>query len=267
MKRHQSIWGRASTGLEKIIWFLKSDGFRRHPVKSIIAAGLWEYHFLFKDSIRYRFANKFDVTLRKNEGVSRLTYYFGVSEPEIFPFYDAYLRPGMVCLDVGANIGFHTLYMAMLAGMTGAVVAFEPEPENYRRLRDHVAGNAVKQVRCVNRAVGSSLMDVYVNRIPDDTARSYVSECAPSNMLSASAVRQVTLDRVCEVFKLERVDFLKIDAEGFEAAILHGAGKSLQQGVFKVIQIEVNKEALAQNSSSEENINATLKKNGYLPHY
>src|ERR1039458_10694426 len=64
------------------------------------------------------------------------------------------VRPGMVCWDVGANVGFYTLLLAELVGAGGRVFAFEPVPRNVELLRRHVEMNRYLHVRIFSCALG-----------------------------------------------------------------------------------------------------------------
>lgn len=59
------------------------------------------------------------------------------------------VRPGMVCWDVGAHVGFYTLLFAELVGPKGRVFAFEPVSSNLALLRRHVEMNGYMNVRIV----------------------------------------------------------------------------------------------------------------------
>ena len=63
------------------------------------------------------------------------------------------LRAGMVAIDVGANIGCHTVTMARLVGPQGAVIAFEPQRIVYQNLCANIALNALANVHAINMAV------------------------------------------------------------------------------------------------------------------
>ncbi len=74
-----------------------------------------------------------------------------------------HVRPGMTCLDVGANVGFYTLLFSSLCGDSGKVVAFEPHAGNCAILRRHLepnsCGNAeIRQLALVPLERSSELM-------------------------------------------------------------------------------------------------------------
>ena len=65
-----------------------------------------------------------------------------------------FVRRGMVCWDVGANVGFYTLLFAGLVGGEGRVLAFEPFPRKVELLRRHVEMNRRRNVRIFPSALG-----------------------------------------------------------------------------------------------------------------
>src|SRR6267154_1925101 len=66
------------------------------------------------------------------------------------------LRPGTVFYDVGAHIGVFSLIAARNVGIQGSVIAFEPDPANVRRIKEHVSRNQLDAIRIIPKAVSSS---------------------------------------------------------------------------------------------------------------
>ena len=98
------------------------------------------------------------------------------------------ITPGMTVLDLGANIGIYTEFLAKLVGPSGCVVAFEPEQRNVERLRD--PAQKYKQIEVVNAAVSDH---EYVNLMAARSLRSsrYVERpnAQPSRALRGTACR------------------------------------------------------------------------------
>ncbi len=80
-------------------------------------------------------------------------HFFGTYEPEVRTEIRRHLKPGAVAIDVGANVGWHTLLMAARAGATGRVYAFEPNDSTRRRLVSAVEANDLRQVTVDGRGV------------------------------------------------------------------------------------------------------------------
>ena len=82
--------------------------------------------------------------------IQRLIYFQGCYEPiESMPF-TRLLSPGMTVIDVGENVGQYTLLAARAVGAEGTVHSFEPVPQNFAGLADHVKENQLTNV-CLNR--------------------------------------------------------------------------------------------------------------------
>jgi FkbM family methyltransferase len=140
--------------------------------------------------------------------------------------FSSFVKKGMTVVDVGANVGYYTLLAARLVGEKGKVFAFEPNPENFALLTRNVAANGYKNVVLVPKAVSNQ----------SGTA-SLLIDKASSGGHSLSAFRggadfvQVETVSLDEYFadRQERIDVLKIDAEGAEMAILNGMSQLLER--------------------------------------
>ena len=131
------------------------------------------------------------------------------------------LSPGDIVVDVGANIGNHSLYWSEVTGSN--VVAFEPNAPALKMLRDNVELNtAGARVQIHPVAVGSSA-GFAVMELPD----SMNIGSARAVMASAGEVTMTTLDTAVDHAKLVRL--LKIDVEGSELSVLKGATRLLSQ--------------------------------------
>jgi FkbM family methyltransferase len=134
------------------------------------------------------------------------------------------IRPGAVCVDVGANVGVYVLQFARWAGDAGRVIAFEPNPAARRVLERHVRLNHLTQrVTVVAAAVGAAAGEAVLFASGED-GMSRLGE--PNDELRGATtpivVPVVTLDDHCRTAGV-RPDWLLIDVEGFEIAVLQGA--------------------------------------------
>lgn len=134
------------------------------------------------------------------------------------------LRPGGTFWDVGAHAGFFTLLASRLVGGQGRVDAFEPSPENRRRLVRALSLNAAANVHVHDCAVSDrigaatlygSTASVTWSLLPDGAADAAVT--VPSQTLDALAQ------------SLPAPDVLKIDAEGTEVGVLRGGLQLLRE--------------------------------------
>lgn len=133
------------------------------------------------------------------------------------------LAPDAVALDIGANIGTVT---RLLSGRlpNGQVYAFEPSPDNFRRLARNCA--EIPNVNCERRALGATTGKVAFSS--DDIPSDLRSMRADGNG-SSSSVDCVRLDDWCRENNLRRLDLIKIDVEGFEEDVLVPAEEVLRR--------------------------------------
>ena len=159
-------------------------------------------------------------------------FVFGTYEPDVVTAIQQHLRPGMIAVDCGAHIGYHTLLMANLmakcVGKTGRVYAFEPLPENFSVLCENIALNGYEGIVIAEKkAVGAQTGRQRFRRgrwHPEDPdPLTSVSRLDPEGELE---VEVVALD---DYFVDERVDFIKVDVEGAEEMVLKGAQRLLRR--------------------------------------
>lgn len=147
-----------------------------------------------------------------------------------------------VFFDVGANVGDYT--KALLASFPEASIhAFEPHPENYLQLNEQISSDKVKTH---NIAVGKTSGELTLyDRADRDGSRhaslheAVISEIHKQEVVSVKVTVE-SLDDFTEKEGIKHIDFLKIDTEGNEFAVLQGASKLLKNGNIGCIHFEFN---------------------------
>src|SRR5262245_24087885 len=136
--------------------------------------------------------------------------------------FDQIVRPGMVVVDVGANIGAHTVQLAKSVGPSGKVLAFEPQRILYQMLCGNVALNLLANVATFNAALAAKHGVVRVPPID-------YGQVANFGGLSLAATRdgEAIAARSLDSYSLRSCHFIKIDVEGMERDVLEGACKTL----------------------------------------
>src|SRR6266545_1107144 len=132
------------------------------------------------------------------------------------------LSPGAVVVDAGANIGIYSQFLSRCVGLTGLVHSFEPSPENFERLQSAMRKRA--NVRLCQAAVGecSGRSKLFVSDKLNVDHRAYASE---GDSRRAVPIDIIALD---DYFKPgQRVDFIKMDIQGYELHALRGANRVL----------------------------------------
>jgi FkbM family methyltransferase len=167
--------------------------------------------------------------------------YFGniPYEPMTTEYLHRYLRPGCVFADVGANHGYFTVLAAGLVGERGRVFAFEPNPPVYERLDHHVRVNGFNhRVVLLQQALWDSTGEetFFVSQWRENSGISTLTPGASTLAQGGLSpdrtirVRTETFDHWLAESGIERVDAVKIDAEGAEAHVVRGMSEALGAG-------------------------------------
>ncbi|MDY6824434.1 MAG: FkbM family methyltransferase [Thermodesulfobacteriota bacterium] len=151
--------------------------------------------------------------------VSKQIREAGIWEPYETALILAHLCRGGVFLDIGANIGYYTLLAAVVVGEEGLVVAYEPDEDNFTLLRKNLVLNNLTNARLVHAAVADYTGSGFIYRSEDNSGDHQLYDNGDGRCRRPAAVvhggyhvREIT----------RRVDFIKIDTQGSETAILEG---------------------------------------------
>jgi FkbM family methyltransferase len=130
----------------------------------------------------------------------------------------ARVHAGGLCVDVGAHLGNHTIFLAKICGMR--VLAFEPQPDIYELLVKHVELNGVgDRVKTFNMALGEVAARGNMTRpLVDNTGG------ARLELDDGGSVEIATLDQLVGD---QTVDLMKVDVEGFELEVLKGGKRTI----------------------------------------
>jgi FkbM family methyltransferase len=172
----------------------------------------------------------------------RGVYVFGDAlEPELFSLQH-FLGPGKVFGDIGANVGVFSVKAAKEVGDSGLVIAIEPFIESAFRLSSNVRTNGYSNVRVRNFCIGRNTEHarLHLNQGKPNSFSLLPSSNGNGNAETKTesiSVLSVSLDDLCRWENLERLDYLKIDAEGAEADILAGGPETIRR--FRpIVQVE-----------------------------
>lgn len=153
---------------------------------------------------------------------------FGVYERQKRRLIQAYLPSDGVFIDIGANRGDFSLMAARLMGDSGQVVAIEPAPSNLHDLRRTVAVNNLTNIEVLSCALWEGIGTGTLS-LSDHSGWHSLTPRADLNPIDQIDVPLTTLDSVIQELSLDRVDVVKIDVEGAEVQVLHGAANILRQ--------------------------------------
>jgi FkbM family methyltransferase len=165
------------------------------------------------------------MSVDMNDMMGQVLATSGIWEPHVTAAFRRLLRPGDVCVDVGAHSGYYTLLAAKLVGSEGHVYALEPSAPAYDALCTNLTLNGVSNVTALPVAAGATDGTAFVGEPPRGNAggASIRIDASSAGIESeTNAVRVRTVDSVLEDVDDERVRLVKIDVEGFEAEVLRG---------------------------------------------
>lgn len=197
---------------------------------------------------------RFDLDL--HEVIDASLYYSGTFEAHAEKAIAASVAPGMVAIDVGANIGYHTLPLAKLVGPEGRVLAIEPTTRAFTRLTRNAELNEFTNISFVKVGLGDK------EQGPTEIAfqSSYRLDGAAQDV--CETVTLTTLDAVVREQQLARVDFIKIDVDGFEGKVFRGAAETLRRFKPRIL-FEITPSAMKQNGDDPLTLLHELRDLGY----
>jgi FkbM family methyltransferase len=186
------------------------------------------------------------------------------------------VRPGDVCIDIGAAGGIYTMALSWLAGPTGRVHSVEPLPfanlHVARMLNVGRATNVRQHAVALGAEPGIDVMNVPVGRFGLVTGRSFLDRRAGGPDPNREFWGQVsvmvtvdTLDALCDREELDHLDFIKIDVEGAELEVLEG-GKRVIEALRPTILVEIEARHAARYNRTPDDVTRWLLDRGYSMH-
>lgn len=153
-------------------------------------------------------------------------YFEDVWEPASNNVFSRLVSPGMTVLDIGANVGIHTLTLARMVGESGIVYAIEPTDWAFHKLLINTKLNPrlaplvrARQIALSDHSAGPT---PYKYRAQWKKSGGYIAD-------EEGTTEHLTLWDFWRAEEFQRLDFIKLDVDGFETRILRGGAKLLQK--------------------------------------
>ena len=185
-------------------------------------------------------------------GISKQLYLTGVHEANSTRQFREEVRPGMVLLEVGANIGYYALIATQHIRPGGRIVALEPSPVSLRSLQENLKLNNVEDMVDVYPfAAGSQSGHLPFYMVSKRNLSGFINREGPGiDLISEITVKVVPVDDVLRKLDVT-IDYFRMDIEGFEVEVVKGMVETLTTvpgptGGF----IEVHSRLLNENGSS-----------------
>ena len=197
---------------------------------------------------------KFELDLRETIGAS--LYYSGSFEPEAEATIAAVPTPGMTAVDIGANFGYHTFRIGKAVGRHGKVVAIEPTAWVYDKLQRNIALNDLANIHPLKVALGDC------DQGPTELRIEFSFRLDGTDQSMNETVPLYTLDTVMKAHGVERVDFVKMDVDGFEGKVIRGAHETLTK-YRPILFFEITPSAMRANGDDPADLIRTLTSLAY----
>jgi FkbM family methyltransferase len=136
------------------------------------------------------------------------------------------VKPGMRVVDVGANQGLFTLLLSDLVGPSGTVISFEPDPELFAVLEHNCRTNQAANVTLRQAAAGARPGALKLHR---SLVNAGDNRLAPGLETGSFRLEEVAVVRLDTVLEDQRIDFVKIDVQGWEWEVVQGMEKTLER--------------------------------------
>lgn len=165
------------------------------------------------------------VVLNPTDPVVSGALHFGVYEKAETRFFQSACRDGMTFLDVGANLGYYTALAARAVGPNGRVLAVEPDPDSFGYLEQTIAANAVGNVEAFPVAASDApaILPLYISTDNRGDNRLYASDGERPQV----EVKARPLDALLRDNKIDTVDLIKIDVQGYEPKVIAGLRETI----------------------------------------
>ena len=176
--------------------------------------------------------------------------YLGTYERRESSLIKRHLTSGMTFLDVGANIGYYSLMAAAVAGPSGRIVAFEPNPHIFNHFKRTIEKNRISHITLEQYALADAAgtCELFVPiEAGNNTATMIANEGG-----SPVSVPVITLDDYLDRNDIEHVDFMKIDVEGYEPRIIAGAQATIKAKKIDAILCEFSGHWLRQDGTTPQ---------------
>lgn len=169
-----------------------------------------------------------------------------------------------VVLDVGTNIGETLFHFAQLAGANGFVYGFEPDNSNFANVQKNISLNDFRNIEVFNIGVSDKRETLKLYRVDSHNLgmNRILNEAEAAKYADFTTIETDSLDRIVLENKIEKVDLIKIDIEGYEMHALRGARQLLE--TFKPrLFIEIGYARLLNLGTSPAELISYLMKFGY----
>ena len=195
-----------------------------------------------------------------DNGLSRTLIFFGTRELDHKLVLERELKEGMTLLDLGANIGYYAIMESRLIGESGFIYALEPAPSNVNLLKNNIKLNNIDNMIEVHQMGGSNKTGI--EKLFFSAKSNLHSFVADKN--SSGEMVDVPTTTIPDFCKGKRkIDFIRMDIEGYEVEVLEGLLPGLEDDDFRPsILFEIHRPKYTNTHTIKPSLEAMFEK-GY----
>ena len=168
------------------------------------------------------------LALLQGDALTYLIHRNGTYEKHFLDLINLVIKEGDCAIDMGANLGYHTVSLSKLVGNSGKVIAFEPQRITFQQLNCNIFLNKLDNVYTYNAAVGEEYSEIYIEQVDyykvvEGYYGTNIGNTSISNNRIGDKVPKITLDSL----NLPKCNFIKLDIQGCELLALMGARNTI----------------------------------------
>lgn len=187
----------------------------------------------------------------------------GAYEPALASVLKRFLHPGNTFVDIGANEGYFTVLGSLLVGPTGRVLAVEPQSRLRLILQENCKLNGLSNVKLIRAAISDVAGTSEFHLSPDMNTGSSGLSRGTRYRVATERVCVTTLSQLLAQERVEHVDLLKMDIEGYEYEAILGSEELFSRGVVRALAVELHPWAMESRARDPNRIAQMLFASGY----
>ena len=220
---------------------------KQRPIFALWRFACWKIIRIFKlRNLSYSLWGNKKIILNYDSFQSMWIMYNYIVDWEEFNLIKRFLKEGDTAFDIGANMGFYTIWFSKFI-KNGHIHSFEPDERNYERLCKNIEINRMTKLITAHKKAVSDVNDTILFSKGLDGENHILT--GEGKNLETVRLEAITLDSFCFKSNVENIDYLKIDVEGFETSVLLGGAEMFRQKRIAIVQLELNQAIL--NSGKE----------------
>lgn len=243
------------------------------PVYLLVGNIIYWIYKILNLSFSYQLLDKTKINIFPKGQIAKDIFWGGFEKKEL-EIFQSLLTPESVMIDAGANIGLYSIIGSKLVGIEGKVYSFEPSKANFDLLSKNIELNHIKNIIPINKGLGDKIGETLIlsQNFETGDAEKYIlksqnkgtnTDILFNKIQLTETISLETLDNFQLTNNLKKVDFLKIDVEGYEYYVLKGAEQLLKKNPEIIILFECAEHLASRAGSTQTVVFSFLNKLGF----